>query len=74
MYRPEHVAGWRRIVDFVHRTRTAKIGMQLAHAGRKGATTLPWQGGGPLPPGRGVADRRPVGDRRSAPATRCRAR
>ena len=51
MYRREHVDGWRRVVEFVHRYATAKIGMQLAHAGRKGATTLPWQGGRPLPPG-----------------------
>src|SRR5262249_7896671 len=45
MYRREHVEGWRRIVEFVHRYATAKIGMQLAHAGRKGATALPWLGG-----------------------------
>ena len=50
MYAPEHVTGWRRIVEFVHRYSTAKVGMQLAHAGRKGATELPWKGGGPLPP------------------------
>ncbi|HEX6839249.1 MAG TPA: bifunctional salicylyl-CoA 5-hydroxylase/oxidoreductase, partial [Polyangia bacterium] len=49
MYTREHVAGWRRIVEFVHRFSPAKIGMQLAHAGRKGATEVPWQGGGPLP-------------------------
>jgi anthraniloyl-CoA monooxygenase len=50
MYAEAHVAGWRRIVEFVHQFSTAKIGMQLAHAGRKGACTLPWQGGGGLPP------------------------
>ncbi len=49
LYKQEHVAAWRRIVEFVHRYSHAKIGMQLAHAGRKGATTVPWQGGGPLP-------------------------
>ena len=38
MYKPEHVAAWQRIVDFVHGTAPAKIGMQLAHAGRKGST------------------------------------
>jgi len=37
MYRPGHVAAWRRIVDFVHRETPARIGLQLAHAGRKGA-------------------------------------
>ena len=50
MYRPEHVPAWRRIVDFVHQFSPAKVGMQLAHAGRKAATDLPWKGGGPLPP------------------------
>jgi len=45
MYRPEHVAAWRRVTDFVHTHSTAKIGLQLAHAGRKASTTRPWQGG-----------------------------
>ena len=44
MYRPEHVAAWKRIVDFVHDYSHAAIGMQLGHAGRKGATKLMWEG------------------------------
>ncbi len=44
MYTPEHVSAWKRIVEFVHQRSRAKIGMQLAHAGRKGSTKLPWQG------------------------------
>ncbi len=44
MYRPEHVDAWRRIVRFVHGSSAAKIGMQLGHAGRKGATCLSWDG------------------------------
>jgi len=44
MYEPHHVAAWRRVVDFVHRRTSAKIGMQLAHAGRKGSTKRPWEG------------------------------
>lgn len=43
MYREEHVGAWRRITDFVHRT-PAKIGIQLAHAGRKGSTKVMWEG------------------------------
>ncbi|MBX3275314.1 MAG: bifunctional salicylyl-CoA 5-hydroxylase/oxidoreductase [Sandaracinaceae bacterium] len=35
---------WRRVVDFVHGNTTAKIAMQLAHAGRKGSTRRPWEG------------------------------
>jgi anthraniloyl-CoA monooxygenase len=51
LYLPEHVDGWRRIVDFVHTRTPAKIGIQLGHAGRKGATCIPWEGGDvePLP-------------------------
>lgn len=44
MYKPEHVAAWRRIVDFAHNYSHAKIGMQLGHAGRKGSTRLAWEG------------------------------
>jgi anthraniloyl-CoA monooxygenase len=44
MYKDEHVAAWKRIVEFVHGNSDAKIGMQLAHAGQKGATKLAWEG------------------------------
>jgi len=27
MYKPEHVAAWKRVVDFVHRESPAKIGL-----------------------------------------------
>lgn len=39
----------RRIVDFIRGVDPdALIGIQLAHAGRKGSTDLPWRGGKPL--------------------------
>jgi anthraniloyl-CoA monooxygenase len=44
MYRPEHVPAWKRIVDFVHAHSFAKIGLQIAHAGRKGSTRRLWEG------------------------------
>jgi anthraniloyl-CoA monooxygenase len=44
MYKPEHVGAWKRVVDFVHEHSAAKIGLQLAHAGRKGSTRLMWEG------------------------------
>ncbi|MFN3985941.1 MAG: bifunctional salicylyl-CoA 5-hydroxylase/oxidoreductase [Rhodocyclaceae bacterium] len=44
MYRTEHVAAWKRIVDFVHAQSPAKMGIQLGHAGRKGATRVAWEG------------------------------
>jgi anthraniloyl-CoA monooxygenase len=43
MYRPEHEAAWRRIVDFVHRETEAKIALQLGHSGPKGSTQLGWE-------------------------------
>src|SRR5438094_3236848 len=44
MYKPEHVAAWKRIVDFVHVNSSAKIAMQLGHAGRKASTQRMWEG------------------------------
>ena len=43
MYRPEHVGGWARIVDFVHGYTRAKIALQLGHAGPKGSTQRGWE-------------------------------
>jgi 2,4-dienoyl-CoA reductase-like NADH-dependent reductase (Old Yellow Enzyme family) len=43
-----HADAWRRVVDFVH-AQGAAIGMQLAHAGRKGSTKRPWDGSGSVP-------------------------
>ena len=52
LYKPEHAAAWKRVVDFVHRESPAKIGIQLGHAGRKGATKRLWEGDNePLPDG-----------------------
>ena len=44
LYRAEHLAAWKRIVEFTHRHSAAKIGIQLAHAGRKASMRLPWEG------------------------------
>jgi anthraniloyl-CoA monooxygenase len=44
MYKPEHAVAWKRVVDFVHGNSFARIGIQLAHAGRKGSTRLAWEG------------------------------
>ena len=40
----------KRVVDFCQKFGTAKLGIQLAHAGRKGSTDLPWNGGKPISP------------------------
>ncbi len=44
LWNDEQERAWRRIVDFVHTHSQAAIGMQLAHAGRKGSCSLPWEG------------------------------
>jgi anthraniloyl-CoA monooxygenase len=43
MYRAEHRAAWKRIVQFVHVHSDCKIALQLGHAGRKGSTQLGWE-------------------------------
>ncbi len=45
LYNDVQEAAWKDIVDFVHEHTQAKICMQISHAGRKGATCLPWAGG-----------------------------
>jgi anthraniloyl-CoA monooxygenase len=44
IYREEHVAAWKRIVDFVHGSAGCAIGAQIGHSGRKGSTKLMWEG------------------------------
>jgi anthraniloyl-CoA monooxygenase len=44
LWHEEHAAAWKRVTDFVHQASQARIGIQLAHAGRKGATRLLWEG------------------------------
>ena len=49
MYTPEQRDAWARIVDFVHQHSASKIGIQLAHAGRKGSVHHPWERGDDRP-------------------------
>ncbi|MGE3174340.1 MAG: bifunctional salicylyl-CoA 5-hydroxylase/oxidoreductase [Planctomycetota bacterium] len=51
IWNEEQQQAWRRIVDFVHANSGARIGMQIAHAGRKGSCSRPWEGDAPLPAG-----------------------
>ena len=41
LWNDEQVAAWRRVTDFAH-TQSTPMGVQLAHAGRKGSTHAPW--------------------------------
>ena len=43
MWSDDHVAAWRRIVDFAHANSKAKICLQLGHSGAKGSTQLGWE-------------------------------
>ena len=51
IWNEQQAAAWQRIVEFVHRHTGSKIGLQLAHAGRKGSCSRPWQGDAPLTEG-----------------------
>jgi anthraniloyl-CoA monooxygenase len=44
MWAPEHLAAWRRIVDFVHANGRAAFCLQLGHSGPKGSTKVGWEG------------------------------
>jgi 2,4-dienoyl-CoA reductase-like NADH-dependent reductase (Old Yellow Enzyme family) len=48
MWSDENEAALKRVHDFCRTYGVAKLGVQLAHAGRKGPTTTPAQGGKPI--------------------------
>jgi 2,4-dienoyl-CoA reductase-like NADH-dependent reductase (Old Yellow Enzyme family) len=50
LYSDDCEAALARVVAFCRRSGTARLGIQLAHSGRKGSAQRPWQGGGPLQP------------------------
>ena len=50
LWNEAQMAGFRRIVDFVHGQSSAKIGLQLGHSGPKGSTQVGWEAADePLP-------------------------
>ncbi|MBC7733867.1 MAG: bifunctional salicylyl-CoA 5-hydroxylase/oxidoreductase [Bacteriovorax sp.] len=44
LYTDEQGVAWQRIVDFVHKNSSARIAMQIGHAGAKGSTRVAWEG------------------------------
>jgi anthraniloyl-CoA monooxygenase len=44
LYSDEQRDAWARVTSFVHSQSSAKIGVQLGHAGRKGSTKRMWDG------------------------------
>jgi len=45
LYSDGHRSAWKRIVDYVHDRTSARIALQLGHAGPKGSTQLGWEEG-----------------------------
>ena len=52
IWKDEHITKLRQITDFIH-TQGALAGIQLAHAGRKASTMVPWKGRTQLTPSTG---------------------
>jgi 2,4-dienoyl-CoA reductase-like NADH-dependent reductase (Old Yellow Enzyme family) len=50
LYSDDNEAAMARVVAHCRRHGTAKLGIQIAHAGRKASAQRPWEGGGPLKP------------------------
>jgi len=51
LYSDANEAALKRVVDNCRRIGVAKLGIQLAHSGRKGSAQRPWEGGGSLKAG-----------------------
>lgn len=43
IYNENQIVEWKKINDFIHKNTQTKIGIQLGHSGRKGATKKPWE-------------------------------
>jgi NADPH2 dehydrogenase len=50
LYSDDNEAAMARVVAHCRRHGTAKLGIQIAHAGRKASAQRPWEGGGALKP------------------------
>lgn len=44
IYNENQIVEWKKTTDFIHQNTQTKIGIQLGHSGRKGATKKPWEG------------------------------
>ena len=43
IYNESQIFEWKKITNFIHQNTQTKIGIQLGHSGRKGATKKPWE-------------------------------
>ena len=48
LYTDAQEAAWARVLAFIRENSSTAMGIQLAHAGRKGSCALPWEGDAPL--------------------------
>ena len=48
LWNDEQEAAWQRVLDWIRSHTDARMGMQIAHAGRKASCALPAEGGAPL--------------------------
>ena len=44
LYQPGHVAGFKRIAEWIHANSDAKFAIQIGHAGAKASTRVAWEG------------------------------
>jgi len=76
LYNDAQSTAFRRIVDFVHASSSARIGLQLGHSGAKGSTRVGWEGTDePLPDGNWPllsASALPYGERNQTPTAMSR--
>ena len=56
LWNDEQMSAWKRIVDFAKAWGNTPMGVQLAHAGRKGSSARPWHGGAQVPASEGGWD------------------
>jgi 2,4-dienoyl-CoA reductase-like NADH-dependent reductase (Old Yellow Enzyme family) len=56
LYSDANEAAMKRVVDLVRTLSPIRLGVQLAHAGRKASAQRPWEGRGPLRRGAGAWD------------------
>jgi 2,4-dienoyl-CoA reductase-like NADH-dependent reductase (Old Yellow Enzyme family) len=56
LYSDANEAAMKRVVDFVRAISPIRLGVQLAHAGRKASAQRPWEGRGALKSGEGAWD------------------
>lgn len=54
LYSDDNESTLKHVIDFCRRNGVAKLGIQLAHAGRKASTSSPFEGGKPLTPEKGA--------------------